>query len=307
MTTERRESDMELKNSQSSQNSEHLLANFLSKGDFQSVFASNKREALPGQFPSGLEIVGDSDKADRGGETAREARTGGIEAKRPRVADKGSDEHRDAKGDHHDEKKPAVEKNASGDVTKVTYPNGDTKQFEYDAKHHVNKIIYKNGDFYEKDANTGEWSLHSKHTTDSLGQASIKVEKDGTLVMASEDGSQVMLTRPDGKIGTMERVNGQVTKIDYPGTESRKLEYDQDGLSKVTEQNGNYWKKEADGTWKQFDQKDKPTGSDLGKIEIEVTGELTLTSVNGKEEKILLPNGTVYEKENGRVTHIRRN
>ncbi len=116
-----------------------------------------------------------------------------------------------------------------------------------------------------------------------------------------------MITRPDGKIGSIEGEQGQVKKVDYPGGDSKQFEHDKDGLSKVTEKNGNYWQKDSDGTWKQYDPKGSATGGKMGKIDIDEVGDLTMTSVDGKSEAIISPNGTIYRKVDGRVTKIERN
>lgn len=276
------------------QQSEQLLDSFLNLADFQNTFKQNKADNLPG-FPSADQMfIGEN------GDTSHAA-------KPTRVADRGDDAKPDKNGNQQAQKKPIVEKNRQGDVSKVTYPNGDTKEFEYDGKHHLTKIKYKNGDYYEKDKNDN-WNLHSKHATDSLGQAHIRVENDGTMVFHSQDGSKVMITRADGKIGSMDvdPKTDQVQKVDYPGGDSRKFDYDQNGLSKVTEKNGNTWQKEADGSWSQYDPKGTATGSKMGSIDVDETGDMTTKSVDGKKETIYLPNGTVYKKSDGRVQSIER-
>lgn len=290
---------------ESPQGDGHLLEDFLNRADFENTFHKDIPDAVVSQFPSSDEMLAQAGPTDRGGGTAADARAGGVEARRPRVADRGSDAAPDARAEGAEEKKPKVEKNADGDVTKVTYPNGDTKEFEYDAKHQLTKFKYKNGDYYAKDGNDN-WVLHSKHASDSLGKATIRVEKDGTLVFWSQDGNHGMITRPDGRIGKVELENGRVKEIDYPGPDRREFEYDKDGLSKVKEKDGSYWQKGDGGTWTLHDPNGKPTGATMGKIEIDETGDLTMTSVDGKKETIIMPNGTIYRKENGRVSRIEK-
>jgi hypothetical protein len=301
MRAENIESKSESVDNQPLQESKQLLDSFLNLTDFRNAFKQTQKDALPG-FPSGDEMI----LAQAGPESESDSRAAHIKARPTRVADRGDDTKAEKRGQDSVEKKPVVEKNTQGDVSKVTYPNGETKEFEYDAKHHLTKIKYKNGDYYEKDKNDN-WNLHSKHATDSLGQANIRVEKDGTLVFHSQDGNRTMITRPDGRIGSVEREQGQqVKKVDYPGGDSKQFEHDKDGLSKVTEKNGNTWQKDSDGSWNQYDKKGTATGGKMGKIDIDELGDLTMTSVDGKSETLILPNGTIYRKANGRVTNIER-
>lgn len=291
MRTENTEKVTETAAAQDFGQSQKLLDSFLNITDFRNSFKQDKQEALPG-FPSADEMLFLNESQQ-------------VKAKPTRVADRGDDTKAQKRDQNPDEKKPVVERNPQGDVSKVTYPNGDTKEFEYDAKHHVNKIKYKNGDYYERD-NNNEWTLHSRHATDSLGQAAVHVEKDGTLVFHSQDGEHTMLTRPDGKIGTVEREQGQVKKVDYPGGDTKQFEHDKDGLSKVTEKNGSYWQKDIDGSWKQYDTKGTATGGKMSKIDIDELGDLTMISSDGKAETIYRPDGTIYRKQDGRVSHIEK-
>jgi YD repeat-containing protein len=303
MAVDGNERVLESSTDQSSRNNGNLLESFLNKADFERTFKQDMSDAISRLFPSSGEMLAQIGQSDRGSDSAEDTQSGGARARRPRVADRGGDDRADTRTSGDGAKKPVVEKNPDGDVTKVTYPNGDTKAFEYDANHHLTKIKYKNGDYYEKDKNDN-WNLHSKHATDSLGQATIRVDREGTLIFHSQDGSRVMITRPDGKIGSVELEQGWVTKVDYPAGDIKQFEYDNDGLTKVKEKNGTYWQKETDGNWKLYDRGGSPTGARMGTIEIEENGDLTMKSVDGKNETITLPNGTVYRKADGRVTHI---
>ncbi len=296
MVAEGTERSLDLSTDESSQNSGRLLEDFLNKSDFQSSF---RKDILPqpNLFPANDELL----EQLLTGERAAPVLLRGDNVQYSKT------DFRDLTI-HADEVNGSivVRDNKTGNVTKVVHPDGKTMEFEYDAQKNLTKIKYKSGSYYEKDPTNDVWTLHSKHATDNLGQAAIKVERDGTLVFVSQDGNHVMITRRDGEIGSVDIENGRVTKAGYAGRGTREFEYDENGLTKVKEKDGTYWQNETDGTWKSYDPKGNPTGRSMGKIEIDETGDLTMTSVDGKHETMYMPNGTIYRKENGRVTRIER-
>ncbi len=185
-----------------------------------------------------------------------------------------------------------VERNLSGKVSRVVYPNGDSKSFEYGPDGLLNRIEYKDGSCFTKEGSS--WVLYDHYGQKqdvTLGKDKIDVDSDGNFIFLFNDGDRNIST-PSGAVLTKDK-NGSITQIAYPKGEIKEFKYVDGKLVEYRSKDGLFsWKLDGD-TWNLYDEHGARTGDTMGKDRVwlekdgtfvfyeAATGQLTKTRTDG--------------------------
>ncbi|HEY9787473.1 MAG TPA: hypothetical protein V6D17_18940 [Candidatus Obscuribacterales bacterium] len=240
-------------------------------------------------------------------DTDATVKIGDVEIPIKDIKDKGSnlDDKRDyqfAPGDlkqdvdesEHPEGSPRIERDGDR-VKKITYPNGNTTEIEYDEKGGLKRIIYttdENVETWQK-AN-GAWKRYDKDHKEIPLDAKEKgldfeVAPNGDVIATMRDGSTIK-QNTDGSAVEAHKINGKdcVTKVRYPDGTYSEYEYDEKGrLTKASTADGSL-ERQKDGSWKHYDadhnEIKEPPGDlvDVKDVVVSPEGDTTLVDSNGR-------------------------
>lgn len=205
--------------------------------------------------------------------------------------------------------KTGVVKGSDGLIHAVTYPNGTAQRFQYSTEpdHRLIGVT---------DANGGRWTINADGTSDQLDdRGNILSHSDGVLKLDQQTGV-ITITNKDGSVEThnpdgssiVRDKDQHVTSVTFafdtqngaPGTDphhkdfarsTMKFEWKNGQLSGVTDQNGDHWTANADGSgW--TDQNGKQSKA---RFVVQTDGSVSIQNPDGSTE-LYKPDGSTQKK-----------
>ncbi len=217
-------------------------------------------------------------------------------------------------------KDKSVKLDDKGRVTEVTYPDGKSRQFGYDAKTgDLNRIVQPDGQVnILKD---GKWVVDSAISIPGrpLADANLKnpkVNPDGTFTYEQNNGSKVAvakdgateLTTKDGAV-MKSGADGKVTEVRYPNGDTRTFTYGHDGNVKTYTENGKTYEVRELGEvygpdGKFTGMKNPKIGRDGAFTVQDAEGGFATTYLDGRSSLAKKDGSFVNKDVEGRVTDI---
>src|SRR4030095_8073926 len=203
-----------------------------------------------------------------------------------------------------------VERNASGQVTRVDYPDG-TKNFEY-ANGQLSRCTNQDGWSWRRENNGWQLYNSTNERTETRLQGDIQLDQQGNFTFQHTNGMKE-ISRPDGS-SRGEYPNGanferdpqnHVTSLRAADGSTKQFEYGPDGrLMKETDQNGYSWRRENDG-WHLYNERGQRTGDPLqGDIEVDAQGNHIFKHTNGMREITGADGSYIRNEPNGDVSRV---
>ena len=194
-------------------------------------------------------------------------------------------------------------------VTRVTHPNGERQEIEYDEK--GNPIKWSSTDPPETMVKQpdGKWLYTRKNGTTETFDSDVTVNDNGDISHRFKDGSFEEVYKRDGTVTEINRgddgkinevhfdAEGNVTEIKHPNGKSSRIEYDKNdppNPTRITRPDGTEWRKEG-SSWHEYED-GKPTGDiSRGDITVRDDGVIVKKDVFGHELEKWRPDGKITD------------
>ncbi len=214
-------------------------------------------------------------------------------------------------GQSKDAAQVSLDRNARNQVSRVEYPDGTSKTFEYGPDNQLSRSTDQNGWSWRKE-NDG-WQLYNStnERTETRLEGDIKVDQQGNFIFEHTDHTKE-ISRPDGSYrreyangGNFERnAQNQVTSIQAADGSTKQLEYGQDGrLMRETHQDGSSWRRDNDG-WHLYDSSGRRGEALQGDIEVNAQGQYIFKHTNGMRETSGADGSYIRHEPNGDVSRV---
>lgn len=193
-------------------------------------------------------------------------------------------------------------------VTRVTHPNGEQQEIEYDEK--GNPIKWSSTDPPETMVKQpdGKWLYTRKDGSTEVFDSDVTVEDNGDIHHRFRDGSFEEIFRRDGTVHEINKedgktyelefdADGNLTEIKHPNGKHTRIEYDKGdppSPTKIARPDGTEWRKEG-SNWYQY-KNGKPTGDvSRGDMTVREDGIIVKKDSLGHEVEKWRPNGTITD------------
>lgn len=177
---------------------------------------------------------------------------------------------------------PIIERDGSGHVVRVRYPDMSERAFEYDAQHAVVTVRDRDGSSWK--LRDGIWVQFAADggASGAIWEGSIEVDESGVYSYSDKTDLSTVREHPDGR-KVVEEPSGltveadsqkRVTRIGYPDGSQRRLVWTEAGsLASVCEPDGSEWRAGGSKTWRKYDSAGKDTGVErAGDISVDELG-----------------------------------